>query len=592
MEQLLVTNGGKNTVLAIKNLSVSFHSGQQTVKAVDNLNLSIEHGTTLGLVGESGSGKSVTALSIMRLLNRSAAMSMSGIVNFTNEAGRSTDLLSVSEKELRRFRGRHIGMVFQEPMTSLNPVFRCGKQILEAVRQHDSTLTLSEARHKVMDLLEQVRLSDPARAFSAYPHQLSGGQKQRIMIAMAISCQPDLLIADEPTTALDVTVQRDILDLLKTLQSAHGMSMLFISHDLGVISQVADEVAVMYRGKLLEQAPARTLFDKPRHPYTKGLLACRPPLDRQLTRLPVVADFLTATDKQLSVDSRLSQLNQPQSVVVARRQKLYAADPLIRVQGLSTWFASQKNFIGHPTAFLKAVNEVSFDVYPGEMLGLVGESGCGKTTLGRTLMRLVEPREGAVFFGPHNLMKVSDRDLRSLRRNFQMVFQDPYASLNPRMTVGQAILEPMEVHRYPDSTAGRRDRVVELLEAVGLSAEHAVRYPHEFSGGQRQRICIARALALSPTFILFDESVSALDVSVQAQVLNLLLDLRDRYNFSCLFISHDLSVVRFLCDKIMVMKDGVILETGWPEDIFNAPAHQYTRDLVEAIPVVASEGEG
>jgi peptide/nickel transport system ATP-binding protein len=582
----MMQSGGKNTVLEIKNLSVSFHSGPESVTAVNQLSLSIGQGESIGLVGESGSGKSVTALSIMRLLDNAPSHAATGVIEFTDSKGQTTDLRSLPEKEMRLLRGSRIGMVFQEPMTSLNPVFRCGHQILEAVRRHHPELSETASKARVMELLEQVKLPDPERAYSAWPHQLSGGQKQRIMIAMAISCNPDLLIADEPTTALDVTVQQDILHLLRHLQRTRGMSLLFISHDLGVISKVADRVAVMYRGRLVEVQPTPNLFATPSHPYTRGLLACRPPLPRVLSRLPVVEDFLSTQNPSQSVENRLAELSLPKEVVLNRRDRIYKTPPIIQVDRLNTWFATKSNFWGRPTAYLKAVHNVSFDIHRGEMLGLVGESGCGKTTLGRTLVRLRDPLSGTILFDGHDLTAMPADQLRPLRRRFQIVFQDPFASLNPRMPIGKAILEPMEVHGIPSTPTLRKARVSELLEAVGLHPDHIHRYPHEFSGGQRQRICIARALALSPEFILFDESVSALDVSVQAQVLNLLLDLRDRYNFSCLFISHDLSVVKFLCDRIMVMKDGAILESGWPEDIYEHPTHEYTRQLIAAIPVI------
>lgn len=465
-------------------------------------------------------------------------------------------------------------MIFQEPMTSLNPVFTCGEQVMETIRVHQR-VSAAEAKAKTIELFEKVKLPNPVELVDRYPHQLSGGQKQRVMIAMAMSCNPSLLICDEPTTALDVTVQKTILQLLKELQLSTKMGIIFITHDLGVVSEIADRAIVMYRGSVVEEGPVKEIFNRPQHPYTKGLLACRPAIHPKGKRLPVVSDFLNS-GQSFNVDS-IATSNSASGIVP--RDKV-----LLSVKDLSVWFPIKKNFFGKPLAFTKAVDQVSFDVYESETLGLVGESGCGKTTLGRTLLRLIDPTSGQIIYKGRNLSNAPSSTLKVLRKDIQIVFQDPYSSLNPRLSIGSAIAEPMKVHGIISDASKRRDKVVELLEKVNMKAEHLDRYPHEFSGGQRQRIVIARALALEPSFIVCDESVSALDVSVQAQVLNLLNDLKSEYGFTIIFISHDLSVVRYISDRIMVMNKGRIEEIGDAESVYHHPTSDYTSQLIKSIP--------
>ncbi|HEX5553921.1 MAG TPA: ABC transporter ATP-binding protein, partial [Chitinophagaceae bacterium] len=446
-----------------------------------------------------------------------------------------------------------------------------------------------EAESQVVELFRKVQLPDPEQMLHRYPHQLSGGQKQRVMIAMAICCNPALVIADEPTTALDVTVQQAILKLLKQLQLDLQISVLFITHDLGVVAEIADRVMVMYKGKLVEQGTVRQIFEAPRHPYTKGLLACRPPLDRDLKKLPVIADFMEEKDGELTVkdtniQALLHELEMPPGVAQRRMQQMQEAAPVLQVLELVSRFPGKKNFLGKVESWTYAVNQVSFDLFPGETLGLVGESGCGKTTLSRAILQLIRPASGQVLYRGEDLCTMQDKTLRKLRKKVQIIFQDPYSSLNPRLTVGQAIMEPMQVHDLYGNDRSRRRKTMELLEKVTLSPRHFYRYPHEFSGGQRQRIGIARALAVEPDFIICDESVSALDVSVQAQVLNLLLELREEYRFSSIFISHDLSVVKFMCDRILVMNKGRIEESGTADEVYFHPRSAYTRQLIAAIP--------
>lgn len=574
-------------LINIENLSVSFPQDDRQVTVVDEVSFRINKGEIVGLVGESGSGKSITSLSLMKLLPSPPASIDSGRILFYEE-GKTTDILKLTAKDIRSFRGNKIGMIFQEPMSSLNPVFTCGHQIVEAICLHQN-VSRKQAEQKVLELFGQVQLPEPEEMIHRYPHQLSGGQKQRVMIAMAICCHPALLIADEPTTALDVTVQKAILKLLKQLQEQLQMSVLFITHDLGVVAEIADRVMVMYKGKLVEQGTIEQVFRNPSHPYTKGLLACRPPLDRRLKKLPVIADFTGAAHgaeakQSLEVGAVLDALEIPQAVTEERLKALQQHAPVLRVDKLVTRFAGQKRFLGKVRSWSYAVNEVSFELYPGETLGLVGESGCGKTTLGRSILQLIRPSSGKVSYRGQDLCTLSDAALQKLRRKIQIIFQDPYSSLNPRLTIGEAIMEPMRVHSLYGSEARRRQKTMELLERVTLSPHFFSRYPHEFSGGQRQRIGIARALAVEPDFIICDESVSALDVSVQAQVLNLLLELRQQYHFSCIFISHDLSVVKFMCDRIMVMNKGRIEESGSADDVYFRPKTAYTRRLIAAIP--------
>jgi peptide/nickel transport system ATP-binding protein len=474
-------------------------------------------------------------------------------------------------------------------MTSLNPVFTCGDQVAEAIVLHQE-VSQEEAKKRTIEMFEKVQLPTPERIFSAYPHQLSGGQKQRVMIAMAMSCDPDVLIADEPTTALDVTVQKTILELMNDLKAELNSSVIFITHDLGVIGEIADRVIVMYRGSIVETGSVLDIFRNPKHPYTRSLLACRPPLAKRLSKLPTVADFMredengNITELETSVESAISKFIVTEAQTKARFAKLSEKKPILEVRNLKTWFPTKTNFFGKPTEYVKAVNDVSFDVYEGETMGLVGESGCGKTTLGRTLLRLAPAESGEVIYDGKSILDMSKGDLKDMRKDMQIIFQDPYSSLNPRMTIGNAIMEPMTVHGIFDSQSARKNKVEELLDTVGLNGKQFNRYPHEFSGGQRQRICIARALALNPKFIICDESVSALDVSVQAQVLNLLLELREEFNFTYIFISHDLSVVKFMSDRMVVMNKGEIEEMGLADDIYNNPQKEYTQRLISAIP--------
>lgn len=569
-------------LLEVKNLETCFRSGKELFTAVNRISFTLDKGEVLGIVGESGSGKSVTSLSIMRLLSSSNSMVRGEVIY--REEGREINLLALPEHEMRSYRGNKIAMIFQEPMTSLNPVYTCGSQVAEAIRLHQG-VDKKTARLHTIELFKEVQLPRPEQMYDSFPHQLSGGQKQRVMIAMALSCNPEILIADEPTTALDVTVQATILELLRKLKADRHMSMIFISHDLGVIAEIADKVAVMYKGDIVEQEPVRVIFSNPQHPYTKGLLACRPPLDKSLKILPTVADFMKeGVAVGESVEDVLHRYSWPPDEKEERRKKLYNAAPLLRVEHLQTWFPVRKGILSKVTDHVKAVDDVSFEVYPGETLGLVGESGCGKTTLGRTIIRLIEPTGGSVIFEEKNLLELQSEEMRRMRKDIQIIFQDPYSSLNPRMTVGDAIIEPLQVHKIGSNTKERKNRVLELLERVGLSAGHYKRYPHEFSGGQRQRICIARALALNPKFIICDESVSALDVSVQAQVLNLLVELREQLNLTYIFISHDLSVVKFISDRMIVMNKGKIEEIGDPEEIYRNPKKEYTKRLIEAIP--------
>lgn len=569
-------------LVSLQHLTVTFN----TVTAVKGISLDIQPGEIVGIVGESGSGKSVTALSLMRLVE---ASSLSGKIIYTASDKAPVDLLSLSPAQMRSFRGSEIAMIFQEPMTSLNPLHTCGNQVAEAISLHKK-ISGKQARQQVLGLFEKVRIPDPELAFDKYPHELSGGQKQRVMIAMAISCSPRLLIADEPTTALDVTVQKTILALLKELQQEMGMSVIFITHDLGVIAEIASRVAVMYKGKIVEEGPVAEIFHHPQHPYTKGLLACRPPLEKRLRRLPVVRDFMEIDadgglkEKAADVSAFVQALELPETEMLAREQMLATRPPLLKVEGLSTWFPKKRSFLGKVGGWMKAVDNVSFEVREGETLGLVGESGCGKTTLSRTLLRLIEPTGGSIYYKGRDLRSLSPREMRDMRKHIQLIFQDPYSSLNPRITVGRAIQEPMKVHGLYGNDAARKEKVLELLEKVNLLPEHYDRYPHEFSGGQRQRIVIARALALNPEFIICDESVSALDVSVQAQVLNLLMQLQQEFNFTYIFISHNLSVVHFMSDRMMVMNKGKIEEMGPARQVYHHPASEYTRHLIAAIP--------
>jgi peptide/nickel transport system ATP-binding protein len=561
----------------IEKLSVSFRNGKSIFHAVQEVSFDVFKGQTLGIVGESGSGKSVTSLALMRLLSDRNTNIDSDAIQLNGKS-----LSELTDGEMRFVRGKQMAMIFQEPMTSLNPVFRCGNQIIEAILAHEN-IGRKAAKIRVMELFSQVKLPRPDDIFLSYPHQLSGGQKQRVMIAMALSCNPLLLIADEPTTALDVTVQKEILLLLKEIQSNTGMGMIFITHDLGVVADIADQTAVMHHGKIVEFGPVKQVLNNPQHPYTKGLLACRPSTTIRLSRLPVVNDFLE-NRWPAGASQMLNDLSVKDNERKVRLQKLYTHSPLLEVENLQTWFPIKHGLFSRVRAHVKAVDNVSFEVYPGETLGLVGESGCGKTTLGRSILRLVEPTAGKVTFQNTVVNSLNNKLLREFRKNAQIVFQDPYSSLNPGMTIGHAIMEPLLVHGLLPNSKSRKERAHELLEQVGLEASHFQRYPHEFSGGQRQRICIARALAVQPKLLVCDESVSALDVSVQAQVLNLLNHLKQTYHFTFIFISHDLSVVRYMSDRVMVMKDGKIEELAEADQLYNHPQSAYTQKLIEAIP--------
>ena len=579
----------ENTLLEFKNLVTEFHTEGTSVKAVNDVSFTLNKGETIGIVGESGSGKSVTSLSAMRLIPNPPGIISGGEIIFHQKDGTTTDLLKISEEQMRKFRGNEIAMIFQEPMTSLNPVFTCGNQVMEAIILHQK-LNNKAAKSLTLELFEKVQLPDPERIYSAYPHQISGGQKQRVMIAMAMSCQPSVLIADEPTTALDVTVQKTILQLMQKLQTEQEMGILFITHDLGVIAELADKVVVMYKGKIVEQGSVWDIFNNPQHPYTKGLLACRPPLDKRYTFLPTVSDFMQTDDKGNIVDNGVSVADFTKKLVISEKTRiasqkaLFAKEPVLTIKNLKTYFPIKGGFFGGTTGQVKAVDNVSFDVYPGETLGLVGESGCGKTTIGRTIIRLEEPTSGEMLYKGKDIAKMNAKELRAFRKEVQIIFQDPYSSLNPRMTIGNAIMEPMQVHGILANDDERKKRVEELLSRVNLDPSHFYRYPHEFSGGQRQRIGIARALAVNPKFIICDESVSALDVSVQAQVLNLLNELKQEFGLSYIFISHDLSVVKYMSDRMVVMQEGKIEEMGDADQICNKPGTDYTKKLIDAIP--------
>ena len=575
-------------LLEIKNLSTDFTTEAGKIAAISDVTFMLNRGETIGIVGESGSGKSVTALSIMRLLAKTATIS-SGEINFYNQENRAINLLSLPEEEMRKYRGNELAMIFQEPMTSLNPVISCGKQVAEALILHKK-ISKQDARLRTIELFEKVKLPRAEKLFDSYPHQISGGQKQRVMIAMAMSCDPAVLIADEPTTALDVTVQASIIELMHQIQEEKKMGLLFITHDLGVVSEIANRVVVMYNGKIVENGTTENIFNNPQHPYTKALLACRPPLHKKLYRLPTITDFMkensdgSFTEIKKSVEESLTYFEIDKEEISKHHHQLFAQEPILQVKNLCTWFPVRNGLFGKTTDHIKAVNDVSFDVYPGETLGLVGESGCGKTTLGRSIIRLIEPTSGQVIFKKKEFSTLEGRELRRMRKHIQIIFQDPYSSLNPRMAVGKAIMEPMQVHGLYDNDEHRRNKVIELMERVSLNERQFNRLPHEFSGGQRQRICIARAIAMQPEFIICDESVSALDVSIQAQVLNLLNELKRDFNFTYIFISHDMSVVKFMSDRMIVMNNGKIEEIGDPEEIYTSPKSEYTKRLIDAIP--------
>ena len=564
-------------LLEIKNLKIDFLSDDEWREVVHGIDFEVVAGRTLGIVGESGSGKSVSCLSVMHLLNskvsriKADGMLLEGI-----------DIKDFSEKQMADVRGKRIAMIFQEPMTSLNPVYRCGQQVSEMIRQHEK-VTKQVARDRAIALFRQVMLPRPEAIYDSYPHELSGGQKQRVMIAMAIACNPQVLIADEPTTALDVTVQKEILKLLRKLQQETGMGMVFITHDLGVVAEIADDVVVMHNGEVLERGTVKEVLEHPQHPYTQGLLACRPPMKVRLKKLPIVKEFLdgrwSGGKEQILRELQITDEERQQHL-----KALYAHEPILKVEHLRTWYPLKKGIFGHVYDHVKAVDDVNLEVYEGETLGLVGESGCGKTTLGRSILRLVEPTGGRVTFDGYEVTALNGAALRAFRKQAQIVFQDPYSSLNPRIRIGEAIAEPLKVHGIETDRKKCRQIVCDLLEQVGLEASHYDRYPHEFSGGQRQRICIARALAVNPRLVICDESVSALDVSVQAQVLNLLNRLKAERHLTYIFISHDLSVVRFMSDRVLVMYNGKPVEYNDADEIFDHPKNDYTKKLIAALP--------
>jgi peptide/nickel transport system ATP-binding protein len=553
-----------SSILSIKNLSIAFGKNE----VIHNISYTLDRNEILGIVGESGSGKSVSSLAILGLLPEHISKITNGSISY-----RDNDLTQLSNKTFQKIRGNKIAMIFQEPMSSLNPSMTCGKQVEEILLQH-TNLSKNQVTEETISLFEKVKLPDPKRVFKSYPHEISGGQKQRVMIAMAVACKPDILIADEPTTALDVTVQNDIVKLLKELQVETKMSIIFITHDLALISEIADRVLVMYKGNIVEQGPVETIFKNPEHNYTKALINARPSLDTRLKVLPTIQDFLSdrIPDEVISTKKRKEI-----------HKKLYSQQPLLEVVNIEKEYISKSGWFSKPQHF-KAVNKISFKLYKGETLGLVGESGCGKSTLGNAILQLDKATAGSILYNGIDITKLSKTETRRLRKDIQIIFQDPYSSLNPRIPVGEAIIEPMKVHKLYASDKERKEKVIDILNRVGLSEDYFNRYPHEFSGGQRQRIGIARTIALQPKLIVCDESVSALDISVQAQVLNLLNELKADFGFTYIFISHDLAVVKYMSDQLLVMNQGKIEELDDADTIYNAPKKDYTKKLIHAIP--------
>ncbi|PKH66828.1 ABC transporter ATP-binding protein [Flavobacterium sp. ALD4] len=555
-------------LLSIQNLEISFKKEGIYTAVIKNISYDLRHNEILGIVGESGSGKSVSSLAIMGLLPANISKISAGEIVFD-----SKNVGHLNEKELQQLRGNQIAMIFQEPMSSLNPSLKCGFQVQEILLQHTG-LSKAETRTETLSLFEKVKLPNPEIVFDKYPHEISGGQKQRVMIAMAIACKPQLLIADEPTTALDVTVQKEIIQLLKDIQQETGMSIIFISHDLSLVSEIAHRVLVMYQGEIVEQGEVKQIFINPAHNYTKALIASRPSLDFRLKRLPTIQDFLddTINSKVVTQEDR-----------GRFHDKLYSQTPILEVVNVEKEYFSTAGFFGKKSGF-KAVNDVSFKLYEGETLGLVGESGCGKSTLGNAILQLDKATSGQILYRGQDITKLGNAAIKKLRKEIQIIFQDPYSSLNPRIPIGKAIMEPMKVHGLHKNDKERKAKTIEILERVGLGAEYFNRYPHEFSGGQRQRIGIARTIALQPKLIVCDESVSALDISVQAQVLNLLNELKENFGFTYVFISHDLAVVKYMSDQVLVMNQGRIEEIADADALYANPQKEYTKMLIDAIP--------
>ncbi|NDI98603.1 ABC transporter ATP-binding protein [Flavobacterium sp. LaA7.5] len=555
-------------LLHIQNVTISAKKEGEWTPIVKGSDFVLHQNEILGIVGESGSGKSVTSLAVMGLLPKGILEVTEGKIDFEG-----SNIATLSQKTLRKIRGNAISMIFQEPMSSLNPSLKCGYQVAEILKEH-TNLSQKEIKETVLSLFEKVKLPNPDKIYNRYPHEISGGQKQRVMIAMAIACKPKILIADEPTTALDVTVQKEIILLLKELQQETGMSIIFISHDLSLVSEIANRVLVMYKGEIVEQGEVQQIFNNPQHLYTKALISSRPSLDVRLKRLPTIQDYLTenVNTTEITPDQRK-----------AAHEKLYSQPPLLEVVNVEKEYVSSAGLFGKEIKF-KAVDNVSFTIYEGETLGLVGESGCGKSTLGNAILQLDKPTAGKILYRGTDLTQLSTKQIRELRKEIQIIFQDPYSSLNPRITVGKAILEPMQVHGLYKNNKERKEKVLEILNRVGLSEEHYNRYPHEFSGGQRQRIGIARTIALQPKLIVCDESVSALDISVQAQVLNLLNELKENFGFTYIFISHDLAVVKYMSDQVLVMNKGKIEEINEADALYEHPQREYTKKLIAAIP--------
>ena len=570
-------------MLLVNDLTIQHHTDGPPGIIAESVSFSLKRGDSLGIVGESGSGKTITALSLLRLLPYGLEIT-SGQILYTSKNGEETDLATLEEGEIRSFRGNIIAMIFQEPMSSLNPSMKCGDQIAEAVSLH-LRLNRKRSLQKSLELLEEVDLPATHLFFNKYPHQLSGGQRQRVMIAMALAGDPEILLADEPTTALDVTVQKKILELLKQIQQNRGMSLIFISHDLGIIRSLCDRAIVMHQGRIVESGETKLIFENPEHPYTRGLLACRPQLSSSGSYLPTMSDFLENSESDISPIKTEDQTERNFTTSNDKGKNPAGPDiPLLEVRNLRTEYILRKNMLGKPVKSMSAVDHVSFHIASGETLGLIGESGCGKSTLGRSIIQLIRSREGDILFKGESVIDWKGRRLNEFRRNVQFIFQDPFSSLNPSIRIGRVLTEVMRVHGLNEGKTGREQAAKALLERVGLSEEHFHRYAHEFSGGQRQRIGIARALATNPELIICDESVSSLDVSVQAQILNLLNELKESFGLTYLFISHDLAVVKYMADRIMVMKDGKLLETAGADDLFRNPGTDYTREFIDSIP--------